>query len=236
MTQEISILLVTAASIAFLHTIFGPDHYLPFIVMARTGKWSKLKTFWVTALCGIGHVGGSIVLGLIGIFAGVALSHLITIESWRGDIAAWLLIAFGFVYFVWGMKKAYKNKPHKHIHIHEDGTFHEHYHAHSEERSHVHSGERKSLTPWILFVVFALGPCEPLIPLLMYPAARRSSYGLIAVSLVFGIITITTMVSTVFLALWGINFLPIQKLERYTHALGGAAICLTGLFIVFLGL
>ncbi len=237
MTQEIEILLITAASIAFFHTIFGPDHYLPFVIMARTGKLSKIKTFWVTVFCGIGHVGGSIILGLIGIGTGIALSRINFIESWRGDVAAWLLVAYGFIYFIWGLKKAYKNKPHKHIHVHDNGTIHEHDHTHKEDHSHVHIDEKKtSLTPWVLFLIFGLGPCEPLIPLLMYPAARNSPHGLILVTVIFSLITISTMVSTVFLTLWGINFLPLQKMEKYNHAIGGAAICLTGLFIIVLGL
>jgi len=237
MTQEIKILLITAASIVFFHTVFGPDHYLPFIIMTKTNKWSKIKSFWVTVFCGIGHVGGSIVIGLIGIATGIAVSKINFIESWRGDLAAWLLVAYGFVYFFWGLKRAYKNKPHKHIHVHSDGTIHEHDHTHHKDHSHIHEDKKNQpLTPWVLFLIFGLGPCEPLIPLLMYPAARNSSLGLILVIIVFSIFTISTMVSVVFLSLWGINFLPFSKMEKYNHALGGAAICLTGLFIIILGL
>jgi nickel/cobalt exporter len=237
MTKETQVLLITAASIAFLHTVFGPDHYLPFVIMTKTGQWSKIKTFWVTVFCGMGHVGGSVILGLIGIATGIAISKINFIESWRGDIAAWLLVAYGFIYFVWGLKRAYKNKTHKHIHVHADGTIHEHEHIHQAEHSHMHSkANDKSLTPWVLFLIFGLGPCEPLIPLLMYPAARNSPNGLVLVTLIFSLITISTMVSVVFLTLWGINFLPLQKMERFNHAIGGAAICLTGLFIIILGL
>ena len=46
-SSEIQILIVTAASIGFFHTLFGPDHYLPFIVMAKARKWSMVKTTWV---------------------------------------------------------------------------------------------------------------------------------------------------------------------------------------------
>jgi len=31
---EITVLLATAASLGFIHTLIGPDHYLPFIVMS----------------------------------------------------------------------------------------------------------------------------------------------------------------------------------------------------------
>ncbi|HOD34406.1 MAG TPA: hypothetical protein PLR20_01590 [Syntrophales bacterium] len=30
-------------------------------------------------------------------------------------------------------------------------------------------------TPWVLFTIFVLGPSEPLIPVLMFPAARNAS-------------------------------------------------------------
>jgi nickel/cobalt transporter (NicO) family protein len=237
MTNEISILLITAVSIAFFHTLFGPDHYIPFIVMAKSGKWSKTKTAWITFLCGLGHVLSSVVLGLIGVAAGIAVSKLENIESFRGDIAAWLLIAFGLVYFAWGLKKAFKNKPHTHVHVHSDGTFHAHEHAHNLEHSHVHENStKKTMTPWILFTIFVFGPCEPLIPLVMYPAAQHSTIGVILVTAVFGIITIGTMLTIVMVSLWGINLLPMDKLERFTHALAGATICISGLAIVFLGL
>ncbi|MBE2228280.1 MAG: sulfite exporter TauE/SafE family protein [Ignavibacteria bacterium] len=234
MTNEIYILSLTAASIGFIHTLIGPDHYLPFIMMAKAGKWSKIKTFWVTILCGAGHVLSSVVLGFIGIAAGIALDKLELIEGSRGEIAGWALIAFGFVYMVWGIKKAYRNRPHSHIHVETDGTYHTHTHRHHGE--HVHVNEKKrSLTPWILFVVFVLGPCEPLIPLLMFPAAQESVSGLWIVTAVFGFTTIATMISVVMVSLWGINLLPLGKLERYTHALAGFAIFASGLAINVLG-
>ncbi|KXK46279.1 MAG: hypothetical protein UZ05_CHB002002385 [Chlorobi bacterium OLB5] len=234
MNYEIYILSLTAASIGFFHTLIGPDHYLPFIMMAKAGKWSKIKTFWVTFSCGIAHVLSSVVLGFIGIAAGIALNELELIEGTRGELAGWALIAFGFAYMVWGIKKAYKNKPHSHIHVSGDGTYTTHSHHHHGE--HVHAEEKKSLTPWILFVVFVLGPCEPLIPILMFPAAQQSVIGLITVTAIFGAVTILTMLSVVFVSLWGINLLPLGKLERYTHALAGFAIFASGLAINLLGL
>jgi len=235
MTNDIFILSLTAASIGFIHTLIGPDHYLPFIMMAKAGKWSKIKTFWVTILCGVGHVLSSVVLGFIGIAAGIALDKLELIEGTRGEIAGWALIAFGFVYMVWGIKKAYKNRPHSHIHVENDGTYRTHTHHHHGE--HVHVQEKKrSLTPWILFLVFVLGPCEPLIPLLMFPAAQESISGLWIVTAVFGLTTVGTMLSVVMVSLWGINFLPLGKLERFTHALAGFVIFASGLAINVLGL
>ena len=114
--QEFTVIAITAASIGFFHTLLGPDHYLPFIVMARARKWSLMRTTCITIACGIGHVLSSVVLGIIGIALGISLNKLGAIESFRGGLAAWLLIAFGLGYFIWGVFRARKNLPHKHKH------------------------------------------------------------------------------------------------------------------------
>jgi len=235
-SAEIQILIVTAASIGFFHTLFGPDHYLPFIVMAKARKWSMMKTTWVTIACGIGHIGSSIALGLVGIAFGIGVNRLTGIESVRGSLAGWLFIAFGLVYFVWGIRNAYRNRPHKHIHVHEDGSYHSHDHTHHNNHVHVHEEKKKQLTPWVLFVIFVLGPCEPLIPILMYPAAQNSTSGLFLVTFVFGLVTLLTMLSVVLVGAFGISFLPLGKLERFTHAIAGAIILMSGIGIQFLGL
>ncbi len=237
MSNELLILIITAASIGFFHTLLGPDHYLPFIMMSQSGKWSLRKTTLVTILCGIGHVLSSILLGIIGIALGIAVSKLESVESFRGSLAAWALIAFGLVYFVWGVRRAVRYKSHEHSHTHEEGIDHVHDHDHTKEHMHVHIGKStKSITPWILFTIFVLGPCEPLIPILMYPAAKSSLSGLLLVTGIFGGVTILTMLGVVLVATFGFNFVPSTKLERYTHAIAGATICLCGVSIQFLGL
>ncbi|MDA3811058.1 MAG: hypothetical protein PF518_12115 [Spirochaetaceae bacterium] len=237
MTNELTVLLIAAASIAFFHTLLGPDHYLPFIVMAKSGEWSLKKTSLITILCGLGHVLSSVVLGIVGVVLGIALFKLEALESFRGNLAAWGLIAFGFIYFIWGIRRAVRNKPHHHLHSHMNGMEHEHTHTHSTEHVHVHSEEKKrNITPWVLFTIFLFGPCEPLIPLLMYPAAKVSISGLIIVTSTFSIITISTMLGIVLISTFGISFLPMSKIERYTHALAGFTILLSGLSIQFLGL
>jgi nickel/cobalt exporter len=236
MTFEITALAVTAASIGFFHTLFGPDHYLPFIVMSRAGKWSLLKTSLVTLLCGVGHVLGSVVLGLVGVVLGVAVARIEGVEGTRGNVAAWLLIGFGLAYAAWGVRRALRNRPHVHVHAHEDGGEHQHKHAHGHEHVHAHGTDKRQLTPWILFTIFVFGPCEPLIPILMYPAAKQSVGGMLLVTAVFAITTIGTMFAVVMAAAWGVSFARFGRLERYTHAIAGATICLSGLAIQFLGL
>ncbi len=238
MNKSIMVLCMTAASIGFLHTVLGPDHYLPFIVMSKARNWSKLKTSIITILCGIGHVASSIVLGAIGIFLGIAVMRLEVFEAFRGNLAAWAFIGFGFMYFVWGIRNAIRNKPHVHLHAHENEEVHSHKHAHLGNHAHVHSqeSEKKNITPWVLFTIFVLGPREPLIPILMYPASKSSFSGVLLVASVFGAVTVMTMLSVVMLSCYGLSFVRFSKLERYAHAIAGATICVSGLAIQFLGL
>ncbi len=236
MTNELSILCISATLMGFLHTLLGADHYLPFIVMSRARKWSILRTAWITVACGVGHVLSSVVLGLLGVAVGVSIMKLESIDSIRGSIAAWLLIGFGTAYLLWGLRKAIKSVPHTHSHDHSDGIEHEHGHQHEKEHSHVHSEAKRTLTPWILFTIFVFGPCEVLIPLLMYPAAELGFSGMILVVAIFGIVTVVTMTSLVLIGVWGFRLVRFKPLERYMHAISGATIALSGLAIQVLGL
>lgn len=237
MTQELGILLMTAVSIGFFHTLFGPDHYIPFIAMAKARQWSTFKTIWITVACGIGHVGSSVILGFVGIAFGIAVSSLEPLESMRGNIAGWILIAFGLLYSVWGLRRAYRNRPHTHRHLHSDGTMHDHTHVHAQEHTHIHDKtDGLSMTPWILFTIFVFGPCEPLIPVLMYPAAQGHMINVMIVSLVFSVVTIGTMLTIVLGSIAGLSFFPSGRFERYTHMLAGVSILVCGIAIQFLGL
>lgn len=217
MTEAISILAVTAATIGFFHTLLGPDHYLPFIVLSKARKWSLPKTMWITFLCGLGHVLSSVVLGLVGVAFGMALGRLEAFEAFRGNLAARALIVFGFTYCVWGLHRALKGRAHHHSHPHPHG-------------------EKGALTPWVLFTIFVLGPCEPLIPLVMYPAAEHSIAGTVVVAGIFSVVTVATMMAVVLVTIWGISLVKLGTVERFSHALAGLAICLSGLAIEFLGL
>ena len=209
LSPEVMVLLASAASIAFLHTMMGPDHYLPFVSMAVARRWSWGKVLSITLICGSGHVLGSVLLGLLGIWLQAEAGDLVSIEGWRGDLAAWLLFSFGLVYLAWGIRYAGRHEVHR------------------------HSSTRPQ---WIIFIVFILGPCEPLIPLLMYPAAKASIAGVLLVTGVFALVTLMTMLVAVALSYYSIQKIHFCGMSRYEHALAGATISTCGASILFLGL
>jgi nickel/cobalt exporter len=236
MNDSIALLSITAISIGFIHTILGPDHYLPFIVLSEAKKWTMKKTIFITFLCGLGHVLSSVVLGLVGIAVGISLNKLVSVESFRGNIAAWLFIAFGLIYMIISIRNLIRKRKHNHAHYHLGGEEHVHEHDHQKEHTHLHETDVFKTTPWILFLIFVFGPCEPLIPILMYPAAKSNFSGAFVVSVLFSVVTIATMMSIVLVFKLGLNRINLKPVEKYSHLIAGAMIFLSGLAIQFLGL
>jgi nickel/cobalt exporter len=237
MSSELALLLGTAASLGLVHTLVGPDHYLPFVAMARIGRWSAAKTALITVVCGIGHILSSVLLAFLGVALGVAAMRISAIESARGEIAAWLLIAFGLTYFVWGLHRAIRGQPHHHVHAHVDEESHAHEHGHTGEHTHLHPATPvEKMTPWVLFTIFVFGPCEVLIPLVMCTAARHPMTSVALVTGLFGISTIATMLAVVMTSYLGLSRVRVGGMERYSYALGGLVIFLCGGAIKWLGL
>ena len=236
MDNPIALLSLTAVSLGFIHTLLGPDHYLPFIVLSEAKKWSNNKTMLITFLCGLGHVSSSIILGFIGIAIGISVNKLVSVESFRGNIAGWLFIAFGLVYLIISVRHLYRKRKHTHAHFHPGDNKHNHVHSHFKEHTHVHETEVVKTTPWILFLIFVFGPCEPLIPILMYPAMENNIQGTILVSVLFSVITIATMMSIVLAFKLGFSRLNLKPVEKYSNVIAGAMILFSGIAIQFLGL
>ena len=234
--SEAQILILTAASVAFVHTVLGPDHYLVFTAMGRARSWSLARTLRLTTWCGLGHVLSSVLIGTIGLFLGARLASVVAIEGARGNLAAWALLAFGLMYFAWGLRKAGRAHQHSHVHRHGD-LVHDHEHNHHDEHTHVHDeASPGGVTPWALFIIFILGPCEALIPLFMYPAARQSTGLVLWVALVFGVVTLATMLACVAITSLGIRRLRLPQAGRYAHAVAGASIVVCAGAISVLGL
>lgn len=233
---QLSVLLLSTAGVAVLHTLSGPDHYLPFIVMGRARKWSTARTIFWTTVSGAAHVGSSVLLAVLGVVFGYGLERVQFVEEIRGNLAAWAMIAFGAVYFAWGLKKAFRAQSHAHAHSH-GGDGHAHQHSHGGAHAHLH-GETEGfrLTPWIIFTIFVFGPCEPMIPLVMYPAVQGSWMDVWLVVGTFTVLTVASMLAVVLLAIKGVSLLPTRTLERFNQAVAGGTVLAAGCAIQFLGL
>jgi hypothetical protein len=225
--------LIGAVSVAFFHTLLGADHTLPFIMLARARGWSMSRTLVITFLCGLGHVAGSLLLGGLGIALGYGIGALESAEQGRGAWAAWALFAFGFAYMIWGIRLAWRRRSGLELHDHSG-----HVHVHGRgDQEHAHDDKSGSPTTfWVLFAVFVLGPCEPLIAFFMVPASEGNWTLAVTTAIAFTLCTLATMLGIVALGLAGYRRLRLGRLERWSEALAGATVALCGLAILFLGL
>lgn len=229
--------MVTAASLALVHTVIGVDHTLPFIALARARDWSLTTLLVVTGLCGVGHVLSSVALGSLGLGLGATVARLGLFDSFRGNLAGWLLIAFGTVFAVRGLLRASRGAHHHHVHQHADGTVHEHGHDHHQvEHRHPHPVQERSALVWTLFVIFVLGPCEPLIPLLMAPALGGHWSWVPLIVTVFGVVTIGTMLLAVTVGYYGLRAGRWPRLEAHSDVLTGCVIAGSGAGVQLLGI
>jgi ABC-type nickel/cobalt efflux system permease component RcnA len=244
MTQEL-LLLSTAVTVGALHTAVGVDHTLPFVALSRARNWSLRRTLAVTFACGLGHVLSSVLVGTAGVLLGITTHRLQSFEALRGNFGAWLLIAFGSVYALVGVLRMLRGSRHVHVHVHPDGTVHAHGHDHAQAdgrvvHSHLHRFGSPSLAKGrlvpALIVIFLLGPCEALLPLMFAPAASGHLY---MPWLVAGCFSLATVVTMLVLVACGCSAIAaserlnrhLARLEPHLNWAAGVAIALSGVLI-----
>jgi len=209
-----TLIAISAVSLAFLHAL-APDHWLPFVALAKGSQWRMRHLAFVTTLAGIGHVASSLLLGLLGLWAGWAVHRLEGVETWRGGGAIWLLIGFGIAYALWGLKHA--QHPHPHVSV--------------QDAVKAYATKRV----WMLMAILLFGPCEPLIPL-MFLAYHEGVAAVVLVSLLFSVVTVGMVVGQSCLAYAGVRLLRAEWMTRYAHALAGLLIVVTATLVLLTGL
>ena len=215
MIDESMIIAGSAASIGFVHTILGPDHYLPLVAMAKTNGWSATKTAIYVEVSGVSPLLGTLVVGSLVFLLGFAFLNIETVQALRSNFAGWFLILFGLVYFVWGAKWAIR---------------------HDRTSSQPKNSNFSRCTPFALFLFFILGPCEPLLPLMSIGSESDQVSSSILVVSAFCGTTILTMLACVMFFYYGVSRISFfLRFEKYMHAVTGLIVFLCGCAIQFLG-
>ena len=75
----LSALWATALLTAVIHTVAGPDHYLPFIAIAKSRGYGLKKTLLWTFVCGLGHIASALLIALVFIY----FSHWLSEENFN---------------------------------------------------------------------------------------------------------------------------------------------------------
>ena len=220
-----TLLLGATASLAVVHTLLGVDHSLPFVALGRARGWTLQRTLLVTAVCGVGHVASSVAIGALGVALGIATDALLWIESARGELAAALLIGFGLAYAAWALWRRLPGRDGAHLHT-----------AGADGGMEGGAAGAARITPWALFIVFVLGPCEPLIPLMVVPGMAGDWLTVAAVVGVFGLLTVAVMLLAVAAASSGVGLLAGSRISRHADVAGGLVVAASGAAVLWLGL
>lgn len=203
-TTSLTVLLLAGASVAIVHAIL-PDHWMPIAIVARAQRWSLGHTARVATWTGIGHVLGSIALGIVVIALGYSLKGILRME---GPIVGIVLVLTGLGLFLWSLR----HPGHRHPHPQGVGNEHEHEHdtpsqAYDHETDHPHAHAPHQDTPlsrgaWLIPTGIAASPDPTILPVFLAAIAVNIRTA-IAVLLVYSLVTIVAIVGLTLVTVWG---------------------------------
>jgi putative Mn2+ efflux pump MntP len=186
-----------------------PNHWLPVVAIGRAEKWTLRETLMVTGISGFAHTLSTIIVGItIGII-GITLSSSYTIISEK--IAPGLLIVLGIIYLV-------------------IDRLHHHKHHHGLDRP-VNQKSKMAIITSLALAMF-LSPCLE-IEAYYLQAAAAGWLGIIMVSAVYVILTVSGMLLLVFLASKGVRSIQSHFLDHHEKLLSGIVLIVIGVFSLF---
>lgn len=204
-------IIISSFILSVIHASI-PNHWLPIVAIGKAEKWNKEQTLLATALSGLAHITSTI---LIGIFIGWAGYKLSESYQWISSfVAPVILVGLGIIYVV--------------------RNFFSHEHRH-------HFFKRTSKNASFGAIIFSLSvgmffsPCLEL-ETYYFTAGTFGWTGILGVSLIYLIVTVSFMMLYVALAIEGINRFKFQFLERNENAVIGIVLILVGVATYWLNL
>ena len=242
-STSIPLLLAAAAGVGIAHSIL-PDHWVPLAVISRTNRWSLPRTAKVSFLASLGHVGLSLVLGIVLAAAGLALRSAIVAEE--AQIVGAVLVLTGLGFLIWALLPRGHAHPHTHDHAH-DGT-HDHQHherpgyTHDHRHDHDHGAGALPAEPggsrrgsWLaeIAVPFGLAASPDLTILPVFVAASAVGVGAaIGTLLTFTLATICTFVALTVAATVGGYQVQWPWLETNGHVVSALVLLVVGVLVL----
>ena len=221
MTGSAPALLAAAAGVGFGHAIL-PDHWVPLAVLGRTRRYPLTKVARLSGLAGVAHVLVSVVLGWVIVVIGLQVRS--TVEHAQDAIVGSLLIATGILFAVLEVTGHRHGHTHDHDHDHHHGHVHDHDHAPRRAPGH-------SLLSIMAPFGAAASPDLTILPVFL--AATTAGAGVAVGSvLVFGAVTIGTIVGLTLFATAGGYQIRGQWLERWGNVLTAAVLIAIGALVL----
>ncbi len=218
-------LIATTIVTAIIHTLI-PDHWLPFVLVARVEGWSVRHTIFMTTAAALLHVGVSIALGLLVVALGRGAEQAVMgIAERIGSVTGWVLVTFGLAYMAWFLLRG--------GHVHSFGMHPHHDAEGDDETARGPEPPRRAFPGYALAFIVGFNPCILVAPI-VYGAAQMSRATVVAVAAAFAATTVLTMVGATLIGHRGTSRLTSPFLTRYGEALSGGLIALTGLAVMLI--
>ncbi|MDC8452289.1 MAG: hypothetical protein LV477_05160 [Candidatus Nitrosotalea sp.] len=208
--------IIGAALVGILH-MSAPDHWLTLCVLARNKQWAPKKLFGISFMTAIGHVGLSVVMGLVVVVVGLVFSHLI---SYYLDTGIGIAMVGGGL--VVGIIPLVRKNPHHHDHSHE------HDHEHDEGKKY---GKLTSKIGYFAILGAALSPDPSIIPIYL-SAISAGFYFALELSVVFAVASIVTLLLLVYLGTMGLAKTLARIPEKYNDSMVGFVIMAIGIYVL----
>ena len=200
----LSKIVIGAFLLSILHASI-PNHWIPLVALSKSENWSQKFTLGVTAIAGFAHTISTIIIGIIVGFLGYKLSgsYSFIVEI----VAPGILIFLGIIYLLLSVK--YNRRHHHEIEMEDD--------------------KKKNTTAIIIALTISMffSPCLE-IEAYFFVAGKLGWTGIITVSVIYTIITISGMFLLVWLGLKGVKKIKSHFLEHHEKTI-------TGILLIVLG-
>jgi len=203
-------IIIGSFLLSILHPVI-PSHWLPMIAIGRAEKWTRSETLWVTAIAGTAHTLSTVIIGMVIGLVGYNLST--QGEYVTRVIAPVILVTLGIIYLVLDIRHSH----HEHI--------------------KVDKVSRKSKIAIIISLCIEMffSPCLE-IEAFYFTAGTLGFIGVVMVSIIYMVVTVSMMVLLVNYGLKGAEKIKWHFLEHHPRLVGGLLLVILGVFTFFVEL
>jgi putative Mn2+ efflux pump MntP len=187
-----------------------PNHWLPVVAIGKAEHWSQRESLFVAGISGFAHTLSTVLIGITIGFIGHRLNESYTFISEK--VAPSLLILLGVIYIIID-----RLNHHKHNHGINHGI--------SKSRS------KTAIIASLAFAMF-LSPCIE-VEAYYFQAGAAGWQGILMVSTIYVLITISGMLLLVYLGNKGVASIRSHFLDHHEKLLSGIVLILLGIFALF---
>jgi hypothetical protein len=222
--------------VAFLHAAI-PTHWLPFVLVGRARRWSRMHTIAITAAAGLCHVALTSILGLLIAWFGFKLNESL------GHAFVWIaasVLGLLGLYYLWrqitGAGVMHHHPPGSAHHA-QESCGHEHNETHWERELDgtplVSNRATESAALGGLFVMLTVSPCEAFLPVYL-SGVQFGWKGFVVLSAILAVAALAGMTLFTWLALVGFEKIRVQHFERREAGIVGTIFVLLAVVVVLL--